>query len=167
MKYRITLEGRTWDVAVDGATVTVNGSAYQAELRPVQGTPLRLLTLEGRAWPFAVERSTRESWTLLVQGERREVEVLDQRTVQIRALAGSHAEPSGPVPLKAPMPGLVVRVLAEPGQKVVEGASLIVLEAMKMQNELKAGASGVVERVAVVAGKTVEKGEVLVTFRVA
>jgi biotin carboxyl carrier protein len=165
MKYRITLDGRSWEVGVDSGKVTINGREYTAELRPVDGTPLRLLSLESRNWSFAVESSTRETWTLLVQGDRREVEVLDERTVQIRSLAGTAAAPTPPVSLKAPMPGLVVRVLAEPGQKVVEGNSLIVLEAMKMQNELKAGFSGIVERIAATPGKTVEKGEVLITFR--
>ena len=164
MKYLITLEGRTWEVAVDGGKVRVNGREYEAQLRPVDGTPLRLLTLENSSWSFAVESSNRDTWTLLVQGERRELEVLDERTVQIRSLAGIVAAPPGPVSLKAPMPGLVVRVLAEPGQKVVEGTSLIVLEAMKMENELKAAKPGVVEAIAVSRGQTVEKGQVLLTF---
>jgi biotin carboxyl carrier protein len=164
MKYVITLEHRTWEVAVDGSSVSVAGREYHAELRPVDGTPLRLLTLDGRIWPFAVESSTRQRWTVLVHGERRELEVLDERTVQIRSLAGSAAAASGPVSLKAPMPGLVVRILAEQGQKVVEGESLIVLEAMKMENELKAVSAGVVDTIPVSRGQTVEKGQVLLTF---
>jgi biotin carboxyl carrier protein len=62
------------------------------------------------------------------------------------------------------MPGLVLAVLVEPGQSVAAGQSLVVLEAMKMQNDLKALGPGVVEQVAAQAGRTVEKGEVLVAF---
>jgi biotin carboxyl carrier protein len=56
-------------------------------------------------------------------------------------------------------------VTAEAGQQVASGASLVVLEAMKMENDLKSAAAGVVESVSVVPGQTVEKGTVLVTFR--
>ena len=62
------------------------------------------------------------------------------------------------------MPGLVVRVQVQPGEKVAAGDSLVVLEAMKMENELKAGASGVVKSVRVAPGEAVEKGQVLVEF---
>jgi pyruvate carboxylase subunit B len=63
------------------------------------------------------------------------------------------------------MPGLVVRVLVEPEQEVAAGAGLVVLEAMKMENELKATAGGVVSAVLAQPGAAVEKGQVLVEFR--
>jgi biotin carboxyl carrier protein len=62
------------------------------------------------------------------------------------------------------MPGLVLGVLVEAGQSVAAGQSLVVLEAMKMQNVLKAAGPGVVERVSVRPGATVERGEPLITF---
>ena len=62
------------------------------------------------------------------------------------------------------MPGLVVRVLAEPGQQVRAGAGVVVLEAMKMENELRVSAASVVKTVRVKPGEAVEKGQVLVDF---
>ena len=62
------------------------------------------------------------------------------------------------------MPGLVVRVLAEPGQQVRAGTGVVVLEAMKMENELRVSAASVVKTVRVKAGEAVEKGQVLVDF---
>jgi pyruvate carboxylase subunit B len=62
------------------------------------------------------------------------------------------------------MPGLVVRVEAKPGDKVTAGTGLVVLEAMKMENELKAAAPGVVKAVRVAPGEAVERGQVLVEF---
>jgi pyruvate carboxylase subunit B len=62
------------------------------------------------------------------------------------------------------MPGLVVKVHVQPGQEVAAGASLVALEAMKMENELKARGPGVVAKVLVAPGETVEKGTILVTF---
>ena len=63
------------------------------------------------------------------------------------------------------MPGLVARVLVQPGQQVEAGQGLIVLEAMKMENELRAAAAGWVESVAAIPGQVVEKGQVLVQLR--
>jgi len=64
--------------------------------------------------------------------------------------------------IKAPMPGLVLRIQVEAGQQVEKGQALLVLEAMKMENVLKAPASGVVAEIKAVAGAAVEKGEVLI-----
>jgi len=64
--------------------------------------------------------------------------------------------------LKAPMPGLVVRIQVEPGQTVAPGGALLVLEAMKMENELRAAAGGLVRAVLVGPGQAVEKGQALV-----
>lgn len=167
MKYRVSLGGKTWEIAVSAGKVSVEGKEYQAELRSIEGTPVRVLSLNGGTWAFPLESAGAGNWTVLVHGERHELEALDERTAHIRLLGGTAVAATGPAVLKAPMPGLVVRVLAEPGQKVVEGTSLIVLEAMKMENELKAAKSGLIETVAVSRGQTVEKGQVLLTFAVA
>jgi biotin carboxyl carrier protein len=69
---------------------------------------------------------------------------------------------AGPAPLIAPMPGLVVRVNVTEGDEVAAGQGLVVMEAMKMENELRAPAAGRVSRVHATAGTAVEKGTVLV-----
>jgi biotin carboxyl carrier protein len=164
MKYFVTLNGRTWEIGVNGARVTVDGKEHHAELRPIEATPLRLLLLDGATWQLAMESGGRGIWNVLVQGEQCEVQALDERAAHIRSLVGVGAAHAGPLALKAPMPGLVVRITAREGQRVAAGESLVVLEAMKMENELKAAAPGVIARVAVTAGQTVEKGDVLVSF---
>lgn len=167
MKYLVTLGGRSIevDLTAEPGRVTVDGKPHHAELRAVPGTPLRILLLNGSVCSLAMVNTGTGTWLIQDAGERHEVEVLDERTAHIRSLAGGAVQTAGPRPLKAPMPGLVVRVEVEPGQAVSAGASLVVLEAMKMENDLKAAAAGVVDRVAVSAGATVEKGAVLVTFR--
>jgi len=164
MKYRVTVRGVARDVEVQGDRVLVDGIEHRAELRTVADTPLRLLILDDAAWQLVIESSGRHAWLIGERGERGEVEVLDERTAHVQSLVGAGVTPAGPVVLRAPMPGLVVRVLVEPGQKVLEGTSLIVLEAMKMENELKAKGRGTVELVSVAPGRAVEKGEILVTF---
>jgi pyruvate carboxylase subunit B len=92
------------------------------------------------------------------------VEVLDERTRYIRSLTSSGDRQRAAPVLKAPMPGLVLRVQVTPGQRVLAGAGLVVLEAMKMENELKATAPAVVKTVRVQPGSAVEKGQVLLEF---
>ena len=82
------------------------------------------------------------------------------------AIGAQAAGPAGgPATLRAPMPGKVVKVLCQPGDAVKAGQGLLVIEAMKMENELKAAGPGVVEQVHATPGQAVEKGAVLVTFR--
>ena len=164
MKYIVTIAGQEVEVVVDGEQVTVAGEVIPAGLTTLPGTPLRQLSVEGRVEAVALERLGSGRWAVTRLGERLEVEVLDERTRHIRSLTGGSDRARGPAVLKAPMPGLVVRVHAEAGQAVAAGASLVVLEAMKMENELRAAAPGRVRTVRVAAGAAVEKGEVLVEF---
>lgn len=164
MKYQVRVGDRSYDVEVDGGQVTVGGVAHQAELQSVPGTPLRLLRLDGASSALVAEPGSLGVWTLESRGERFEVEVLDERTAHIRSLVGVGTAAPGPTTLKAPMPGLVVRVQVETGQAVTAGQALVVLEAMKMENELKAVGPGVVAEVAIQAGQAVERGQVLIRF---
>ena len=167
MKYWVTVNGREVEVDVVGDTVVVDGARQQASLDHVAGTPLRLLTRDGISRTLASEALGRGQWVISMQGRVLEVEVLDQRSRHIRSLSGAASGQGGGGVLKAPMPGLVVRVQVEPGQQVAAGAPLVVLEAMKMENQLKAPAAGTVAEVRVVAGAAVEKGQVLVTLKAA
>jgi len=164
MRYVVLLDGQTIEVEVEGDRVTVDGRAHSATLGVISGTPLRQLLIDGRPLTLSVEAIGRGRWALTPKGERWEMEVLDERTRHIRSLAGGGDQRRAAGVLKAPMPGLVVRVQVQPGEKVAAGAPLVVLEAMKMENELKAGAPGVVKSVRVAPGEAVEKGQVLVEF---
>jgi pyruvate carboxylase subunit B len=164
MKYIVLIDGQSIEVEVDGEQVTVAGQHRTASLGAIPGTPLRQLLLDGRPLTLAVEPLGRGRWALAPGGERLEVEVLDERARHIRSLTGAGDQPRGAGVLKAPMPGLVVRIQAQPGDTVAAGTGLVVLEAMKMENELKAAAPGVVRAIRVAPGEAVEKGQVLVEF---
>src|SRR3989441_12027434 len=114
-------------------------------------------------------RSTLFPYTTLfrsgVVGERVEIEVVDERTRQIQALTGGRVAAAPPGTIRAPMPGLVVRVEEEPGQRVDAGAGLVVVEAMKMENELRAPGAGIVAAGHVAPGQEVERGAALVTLQ--
>lgn len=167
MKYFVTVAGKEMVVELDGGHLTVDGTAIASgHLNALPGTPIRHLVLDSASHSLAVEAVGRGLWAVGFLGEQFELEVIDERTRHIRSLTGAGQKGSGPTTLKAPMPGLVVRVSVEAGTKVEAGAPLVVLEAMKMENELRASAAGVVKGVKVQAGQAVEKGQVLVEFEV-
>lgn len=170
MKYHVRLGARTVEVDVDGGRVTVDGEPLEAHLAAVPGTPLYHLLLAGESWTVAAQALEGlgelggPRWALGAVGERIEAEAVDERTRQIQSLIDRRATgPSGGV-VRAPMPGLVVRVEVSAGERVSAGAGLVVVEAMKMENELRAARPGLVVKVHVQAGMTVEKGTALVTL---
>ena len=165
MKYLVTVGGREVEVEVDGDRVTIAGVTRTATLRPLDGSTSRQLLVDGRPSVLSLRNAGRGQWSLGMAGDRWEAEVVDERTRHIRSLTAGSSVARGPATLRAPMPGLVVRVLVEAGQEVEGGAGVVVLEAMKMENELKAPSGGIVGAILVGAGEPVEKGQVLVEFR--
>src|SRR6266540_909172 len=167
MKYFVTLRARTYEIDVGGGRVTVDGEPFEAHLAAVPGTPLYHLLLAGHSWTVAAQSLDGVAplrWALGAVGERFEVDAVDDRTRQIQALTGRGKAPSSGGVVKAPMPGLVVRVEVAVGERVEVGAGLVVVEAMKMENELRASRPGLVQGVHVAAGQAVEKGAPLVTL---
>jgi biotin carboxyl carrier protein len=165
MKYHVTIGGREWVVEVEGGRVLVDGTPWEAHFEAVPGTPLFHLLLGGASWTIAAQPPEGSGrWVLGLAGERYEVDAVDERTRAIQSLTGRGTAQDGGGVLRAPMPGLVVRVEVEPGQHVAAGAALVVVEAMKMENELRAGRAARVVSVHVRAGETVEKGAPLVTL---
>lgn len=166
MKYVVRVNGEEHELVLGVDGITVGGEAVRAHLQGERpGTPIRLLTLDGKVHSVLARRhAARGSYTLWIDGYRYEVEALDERTRTIRALSAATAQAGGPAPLVAPMPGLIVRVNVAVGDTVTAGQALVSIEAMKMENELRAKAAGTVTAVSAVAGTAVEKGAVLVSF---
>jgi len=165
MKYIVSFGGKQTEVRVANDRVVIEGTEYRAGLLRFEGSPCCLLELEGEKVPLLLESIGKGKWIVTLRGNRFEVDVGDERLERARRTAAGTRGHRVPQVLTAPMPGLVVRVSATPGQEVEAGTSLVVLEAMKMENELKAAGRAVVERINVQPGQPVEKGDVLVTFR--
>lgn len=102
--------------------------------------------------------------TVRVNGVRREVRVLDERTKLLEKMGMSVQGGAATGDVKAPMPGKVLQVLVKPGDAVEEGQSLLVLEAMKMENVIKSVTSGLINEVPIQEGQAVEKGALLIGF---
>ncbi len=165
MKYFVTIGTQTIEVEIDGSRVRVGGKPVETDLAPVSGTPLYHLLLGGASWTVAAEPLEGAGrWTLGLVGERVDVAVQDERSRGIEAASGTSERSGGGGTVRAPMPGLVVRIEVAEGQRVDAGAGLVVVEAMKMENELRAPRPGMVQTVHVAVGQAVEKGASLVTL---
>jgi biotin carboxyl carrier protein len=158
MLYHVTIGARTLRVELDGDSIRVDDVEIpHTDLATLPGTPVRHLIGGGRS-TTVIARRDEGGWELQVDGWPVRAEVMDERTRAIQAMTGQTAGATGPKPVRAPMPGLVVRVEVALGDTVRAG------QPMKMENELKAESGGVVARVLVAAGQAVRKGDVLMEF---
>ena len=164
MKYVVEVNGTRHDLALDAGMAGLPGHpAIEVRLDDADDTPVRIVRIGDAVHRVVVRRGERRGrYSIWVDGFRYEVDALDERTRAIQDLAAASGGPKGPAPLVAPMPGLIVRVNVAPGDTVVAGAGLVVMEAMKMENELRAPAAGRVKAVHASPGTAVEKGTVLV-----
>jgi biotin carboxyl carrier protein len=162
MKYVVRVGDTDVDVVLDGGRVEANGVSAEAQVTDLDGTPVRMVRIGTEVHRVVARRGpTRGRYTLWLDGFRYEVEALDERARAIRELSGASAGPTGPAPLIAPMPGMIVRVAVQVGDAVQAGQGLVVMEAMKMENELRATAAGTVKAVLAQPGMAVEKGALL------
>jgi biotin carboxyl carrier protein len=147
----------------DGARVfaSVSERTYELEARATERGML-LFLLDGRVYECRVEngRVAGEATNVRVGTCEFEVALFDPR--RLRAAGAGGAQSQGRVTVASAIPGKVVRVLVEAGATVEAGASLVVVEAMKMQNELKSPKAGTVVELHARVGATVNAGEVLV-----
>ncbi|MGH7507160.1 MAG: acetyl-CoA carboxylase biotin carboxyl carrier protein subunit [Longimicrobiales bacterium] len=165
MRYNVKFGDRTIDVDLAGDAVTVAGRRVNAELHAIDGRAVRHLLIDGCSHTIIARPGDPGIWEIHIAGRRFDVEVLDERTRAIRAMTGNTQVARGPKPVRAPMPGMIVRLEVKPGETVKHGQGVAVIEAMKMENELKADGEGVVARVLVEAGQAVQKGAVLIEFQ--
>jgi biotin carboxyl carrier protein len=145
-------EGR-YDVTLDNATVQVDAMK--------SGPTIYSIIEDGLQYEAMVDEKGAHGFDVTVSGRIFHFEVLDERT---KLLAGSAASvASGPQSVEAEMPGKVVKIDAAAGERVSQGQAIVVLEAMKMENEIPSPIDGVVTEIAVSEGDTVEAGALLFT----
>ncbi|MCG8469559.1 MAG: biotin/lipoyl-binding protein [Gemmatimonadetes bacterium] len=162
MKYRVGYgDEERWIERIPAGLRTPEGD-IEAELHWL-GADEVAVTLDGRTYR-AFARRIEGGWLVQLRGWTFEIEVEDERAHAIRTLTGDAAGGAGARELRAPMPGLVVSILVEPGQRVEPGEGLVIVEAMKMENELKAETAGTVAAISVKPGEAVDRDAVLVRF---
>jgi len=164
MKYIATLDDQTFEIEINAEDqITVDGESLSIDFRSVSGQPVYSLLVNGQSYEAYVQ-AAEAGLEVLLQGQLHVVEVEDERHRKLRETSGGPAVHSGEFNLKSPMPGLIVAVPVVEGQAVVKGQDLVILESMKMQNELKAPRDGTIGRVRVRAGDSVEQNQVLITL---
>ena len=167
MKYFVEWAGKTRVVEIatgkDGTVVTVDGVAHPVDLASVEGTGLHSLLLDDRSVAFAA-RFVGSTAVLTFHDREVRVPVEDERTRESNRLTGGAKKAVGTGQIKSVMPGIVKEIRVAEGATVEAKQPLLVLEAMKMENEIRADRAGRVTKIHVKQGQAVEKGALLVTI---
>ncbi len=165
MKYITTVDDQQFEIeVVDEHHIRIGDRLLQVDFESVSGQPVFSLILDGRSYESFVYQGE-EDWDVLLRGRQYQVKVEDEREKRLKAAAGGGVAEGGEFHLKAPMPGLVVAILVEEGQPVKKGQVMLILESMKMQNELKAPRDGTIGRIRVKAGESVEQKQAMLSVQ--
>jgi biotin carboxyl carrier protein len=152
---------RPLEGSAQGESADVDLAAVHAIVETGEG--LYSLIAGGKSYQVSVSR-TDTGLQVLLSGHRFDLRVLTEREWRLEKIAPKHTAHAGPLTVKSPMPGLVKSVHVAVGDAVSQGSRLLVLEAMKMENEIMAAKPGVVTEVSVTAGTVVEGGQTLLTI---
>lgn len=163
MKYYSRVGQNEYEVEILEDKILINGEEVEVDLRQSGALELYSLLYNGRSFELLIE-ADRFNYGVTLRGERFDVQVEDERTRRLNAGRKMVAVPEGELAVRAPIPGLVIRVLVEVGQTITDEQPLILLEAMKMENEIRAVRGGVVKQISCVAGQRVEQNAVLIVL---
>ncbi|MCA9990294.1 MAG: biotin/lipoyl-binding protein [Ardenticatenaceae bacterium] len=164
MKYITSVQGQEYVIEIDREDqIVINGEPYRIDFAHMMDGDTVSLLLNNRSIAAVVEERD-DTWEVLIQGELYSVVVRDERAHLLAKARANMERETGEERIQSPMPGLILEVLVQPGEVVTKGQKVIILESMKMENELRTGRDGVVVRVHTAKGDTVEKGQALVTI---
>ena len=163
MKYVTVIGDRQFMIELlDDNHVVVDGTTYEVDFDAISDQPVYSMIVDGKSYEAYMYPSD-EGWQVLLQGRLYSAIVEDEREKRLRAAAGGRVADRGDFHLRAPMPGLVVSIPVGVGQEIQKGDVLVILESMKMQNELKSPRNGKVARMRVKVGDSVEQRQTLLS----
>ncbi|MCL4833089.1 MAG: DUF2118 domain-containing protein [Caldilineaceae bacterium] len=163
MKYFAAVNGQEYEVEIEGGQVLVDGEAISVDVSQIGVPELYSILLNGHSYEVLVEEQ-RQEYAVTLSGQQFHVQVEDERTRRLNAGRKGPLLPKGDLVVKAPIPGLVVKVLVQEGDDIPEDHPLVILEAMKMENEIRSLRAGIVRSVDVAAGQRVEQGAALLVL---
>jgi len=164
VKYIATIGDKSYEIEInEGGEILADGKRLPAEFQAIAEQAVYSLLLGNRSFEAHISPG-QEGLDVLLRGQLYEVSVEDERQRLLRKAAGGDVAQTGEYKLKAPMPGLVVDVPVQEGDEVIKGQNLVILESMKMQNELKSPRDGVVGRIRVKSGDSVKQNSVMLTL---
>ena len=164
MQYITTVNDEQYSIEIDQeGRITVDGQGLDVDFHPLSEGGILSLILNNRSLEAIVEERD-QAWEVLIRGELYTVQVQDERAYRLAMARGVTAEMTGEAVIRSPMPGLIIAVPVEEGQLVSKGDQIVILESMKMENELRSPRDGVVKRLHVQPGASVEKDQLLATI---
>lgn len=165
--YQISTGAHTFDVELDstGTTGTVNNQDVSVDIANLTGNSWHLIK-DDKSYNVQVVKAEMETktFTIWVNGKEYEVKAKDDFDLLLDKMGLADLATSKVNDVKAPMPGLVLKIMVKAGQEIKKDEPIIILEAMKMENVLKSPTDGVVKDVCVEQGDAVEKNTVLIAF---
>ena len=163
--YRALVDDRASDIAIQDDQLVVDGEAKDYTFEVLREGYVSMI-VDGASVPVSVEPTGEDTLRVTIDRRRTEVQVKDERDLLVEEFGlGEDAVAGGEV--RAPMPGLVLDLLVEVGDEVAVDEGLLVLEAMKMENELKAPSGGVVQAIHAASGDAVDKDALLIEIEAA
>ena len=164
MKYVSTIGDNHFEIEINGEDeIFVDGERTFIDFRSVAGQSVYSLIVNGKSYEALVQPAE-DGLEVLLQGQLYQITIEDERQRRLRQTTGSSAELRGELHYKSPMPGLIVTVRVREGQEVKRGDRMIVLESMKMQNELSSPSDGIVRNIRIQSGDNVDQNQVLLTI---
>ncbi|MFB6274466.1 MAG: biotin/lipoyl-containing protein [Salinibacter sp.] len=158
--YRALVDDREFDIAIQDEQLVVDGEAKDYTFEVLREGYVSMI-VDGTSVPVSVEPTGEDTLRVTIDGRRTEVRVKDEQDLLVEEFGlGEDAAAGGEV--RAPMPGLVLDVLVDEGDEVAADQGLLVLEAMKMENELTAPSGGIVTAIHATSGEAVDKEALLV-----
>ncbi len=156
MKYIAQIEDNTYEIEItpDGA-IFLDGAPVKANLVQIDPLGLYSLLLDQHSCEVVMEEQQR-GYRVSLEGRTFDVQVADERHLRMESSRAEVTASDGELPVTAPIPGLVVKILVAEGQVVAQNDPLIILEAMKMENEIRAQRAGVIQDIAVEVGQSVD-----------
>jgi len=164
MKYITTVQDREYNIQLDQeGQIIVDGQKYNVDFQQLSEGGLLSLLIDNRSLEAIVEERG-EAWEVLIEGELYTVKVQDERAYRLAKARSNVDVMTGDVNVVSPMPGLIIAVTAIEGQLVKKGDQIVILESMKMENELRSPRDGQIKQVYTKTGASVEKGQILATI---
>ena len=161
---KIKIDDKEFEVSYQGNNVSVNQKPYKIDILHSKNNNIFTFTVNNKIHQVEIKEGERNKSKILLNGFEYEVDVTDELTELLDKFmkqSGKNGN-SGGGKIKAPMPGMVIKILAEENQEVQKGDKVIIVEAMKMENAIQSPVSGIVKKIPVSEGQAVEKDAILI-----
>ena len=164
MKYIATIEDKEYEIEILSETrVLIDEVPHEINFKRLRQYLSFSLLVDGKSYETNIYQDNND-WEVLLRGRQFTVDVEDERERRLRLAAGHISVHKGKFVLRAPMPGLVIDIPVAEGDQVTKGDVLVILESMKMQNELTAPRDGTVTRIQAKVNDNVERKESLLVL---